>query len=265
MENQPTIEKSPPTKATPITGASRNGKNPFRQLLGPLLLILLLILLGNWLGSRWPQVEAAIAGMGTWGYLIYILAFILLVTMCFPVSILGVSAGFLFGPWLGFGLHFFSGILAGSLMYWLGRGLLRRRIKALLETRPRLAAVDRMVGERAIRLNILARLSPLNYGLVCYTLASGRSSFSSYLIGLIGNAPSMAAQLWVGVVARQSGQMGAGDLEGSPQRLIILAVGLGFFGLLSWQISRMVQAAWKEMTPQQEATSAEGGSDELSK
>ena len=145
-------------------------------------------------------------------------------------------------------------------MFGLGRSLLRSRIKAFLATRARLAAVDRMVGERAVRLNLLARLSPLNYGLVCYTLASGRSTFAAYLVGLLGNAPSMAAQIWVGGVARQTGHMGAGDLEGSRQRLIIMGVGLVFFGLLSWQISRMVQSAWKEMTP--ESSSADGGNDD---
>ena len=251
MDKSPLTTKSSPSPTTPA-----NGNSSLRRLIGPLLLILALILLGNWLGGRWPEVEAALGGMGAWGYLVYIGSFLGLTTLCFPVSIMGVSAGFLFGPWIGFGLQFLSGILAGSLMYWLGRGLLRGRIKDLLATRPRLAAVDRMVGRRAIRLNILARLSPLNYGLVCYTLASGRSSFGSYLVGLLGNAPSMAAQIWIGVVARQTGQIGAGDLEGSPKRLVILGVGLVFFGLLSWQISRMVQAAWKEMTPEADAASA---------
>ena len=251
---------NPKISASP--GAPASGKNAARQLIGLLLLILVLVLLGQWLGGRWHEVETALGRMGPWGYLAYIGSFVGLTTLCFPVTILGVSAGFLFGPWIGFGLQLLSGVLAGSLMYWLGRGLLRVRIKALLTTRPRLAAVDRMVGDRAVRLNLLARLSPLNYGLVCYTLASGRSTFGSYLVGLVGIAPSMAAQVWLGVVARQSGQMGAGDLEGSSQRLVILGVGLVFFGLLSWQISRMVQAAWKEMSPETGSASADGGIDE---
>lgn len=250
-----------PTEPTPAVASERpaNGRNAARRLIGPLLLILALVLLGHWLGGRWPQVEAALDGMGRWGYLAYAGAFVVLTTLCFPVSVLGVSAGFLFGPWIGFGVHFVSGVLSGSLMYWLGRGLLRERIKAFLATRPKLAAVDRMVGERAMRLNLLARLSPLNYGFVCYTLASGRTRYRDYLVGLAGNSPSMAAQIWIGVVARQTGRMGAGDLEGSPQRLVILAVGLVFFGLLSWQISRMVQAAWKEMSQDPTNGTDDGG------
>ena len=57
----------------------------------------------------------------------------------------------------------------------------------------------------------------------------------------------MAAQIWIGVVARQTGQMGAGEQEGSTLRIVLLVGGLVFFGLLSWQIGRLVQAAWSEM------------------
>ncbi|MBU8870723.1 MAG: VTT domain-containing protein [Gemmatimonadales bacterium] len=262
MEKRHPNGKSSAQKTLQPTGAPPNGKNPIRQLLLPLLVLLGFILLGNWLGGRWPEVEAALEGMGAWGYVVYSLAFVLLTSMCFPVSVLGISAGFLFGPWLGFGLHFLSGVLASSLMYWFGKGLLRTRIKSLLATRPRLAAVDRMVGERAIRLNLLVRLSPMNYGVVCYTLASGRNTFGAYAVGMLGNAPTMAAQIWIGVVARQTGQMGSGDLDGSPQRLILLGVGLVFFALLSWQISRMVQAAWKEIEPEPGSVSSERGTDE---
>jgi uncharacterized membrane protein YdjX (TVP38/TMEM64 family) len=256
------IQSNPDTGPKGSADNSSSENRALRRLIGPLLFILTLILLGNWLGGRWPEVEAALDQMGPWGYGLYACAFVVLTPLCFPVTVLGVSAGFIFGPWLGFGLHFLSGVIAGSVMYWLGRGLLRGRIKSLLATRPRLAAVDRMVGRRAVRLNILARLSPLNYGLVCYTLASGRSNFRSYLVGLVGNAPSMAAQIWVGVVARQSGKMSAGDLEGSPQRLVILGVGLVFFGLLSWQIGRMVQTAWNETASDDDPTPDCGGTNE---
>lgn len=252
---------NPAQQPTKVPEDPDSGGQSARRLIAPLLFLLALVLLGKWLGGRWPEVEGALDSLGPWGYLLYVGAFVGLTPLCFPVTALGVSAGFVFGPWLGFGIHFLSGVLAGALMYWLGRGLFRNRIKALLATRPRLAAVDRMVGHKAVRLNILARLSPLNYGLVCYTLASGRSSFRSYLIGLVGNVPSMAVQIWIGVAARQSGEMSAGALEASPRRLVILAVGLLFFGLLSWQISRMVQAAWNGAASELDQAPKEGGND----
>ena len=248
------------TPGTTPTASPGNGSSPARRLIAPLLLLLALVVLGNWLGGRWPQMEAALHDMGAWAYAAYLGCFTLLIPLCFPVSVLGVSAGFLFGPWLGFAIHFASGIVAGTVVFGLGRGLLRGRIQHFLARKPRLAAVDRMVGERAVRLNLLARLSPLNYGLVCYTLASGRTDFRSYLIGLAGNAPSMAAQIWVGVVARQSGRMGAGEMESSPGQWIALGVGLVFFGLLGWQISRLVKAAWREMEAEAETTDSAAAS-----
>lgn len=240
---------SNPNAASPASGppGQRPAPHPVRRLLGPVLLLVVLVVLGQWLGGRWSAIESTLMQMGAWAYAAYAGLFVLLTSLCFPVSALGVSAGLLFGPWIGFGLVMGSLVLSGSVMFGLGRGLLRGRIQRMLATRPRLAAVDRMVGKRAVRLNLLARLSPLNYGLVCYTLAAGRTDFRSYLIGIAATVPSIAAQIWVGVVARQSGNLGSGNDGPSLAGWIGLAVGLVFFILLGWQVRRMVQAAWKEM------------------
>lgn len=234
----------PRPAATPVGDRSAH---PIRRLLGPALLLIVLVILGQWLGGRWSVVEGALQDMGTAAYAAYGGLFVGLTSLCFPVSVLGVSAGLLFGPWLGFGLAFVSVIASGAVMFALGRSLLRGRIQQMLAGKPRLAAVDRMVGRRAVRLNLLARLSPLNYGLVCYTLAAGRSDFRSYLIGLAATAPSIVAQVWVGVVARQTGRIGSGSEGPSLGGWIGLAVGLVFFVLLGWQVRRLVQTAWQEM------------------
>lgn len=235
------------TPSDPDPAGDRLAASPVRRLLGPVLILILLVVLGQWLGGRWSVIESALMQMGAWAYAAYAGLFVVLTSLCFPVSALGISAGLLFGPWLGFGLVMGSLVLSGSVMFGLGRSLLRTRIQRMLATRPKLAAVDRMVGKRAVRLNLLARLSPLNYGLVCYTLAAGRTAFRSYVIGLAATVPSIVAQIWIGVVARKSGSLGS-DAEGpSTGGWIGLAVGLVFFILLGWQIRRLVQAAWKEM------------------
>lgn len=232
---------------TPASAEDRPAASPVRRLLVPVLLLVALVVLGQWLGGRWSVVENALMEMGAWAYAAYAGLFVVLTSVCFPVSALGISAGLLFGPWLGFALVLGSLVMSGSVMFALGRSLLRARIQRMLAGRPRLAAVDRMVGKRAVRLNLLARLSPLNYGLVCYTLAAGRTDFRSYLIGIAATVPSIVAQVWIGVVARQSGRIGSGAEGPSPAGWIGLAVGLVFFVLLGWQVRRLVQAAWKEM------------------
>ena len=242
MKDDPSAASS-----TPRSPSERSASHVVRRWLGPVLLVVALILAGRWMGSRWPEMEAFLRGLGAWAYVAFSFCFVALTSLCFPVSVLGVSAGLLFGPWRGFGVVFVSVALAGSAMFALGRGLLRGRIQRTLADRPKLAAVDRMVGRRAVRLNLLARLSPLNYGLVCYTLAAGRTDFRSYLIGLAATMPSLALQVWIGDLARRSQELATDGRQASLGHWILLGSGLVFFGLLGWQIRRLVQSAWSEM------------------
>ena len=212
---------------------------------GPVLLLVGLVLAGRYAGQFWPDVEQTVEGLGYAGFLLFVGAWILLSMTCFPVSVLGVSAGALFGPWLGAALVFPAGLASGSLMYLLGRGLFRARIKSFIATRPKFAAVDRLAAEQALKLNIMTRLSPLNFGLASYTLGSGRSGFRSYFWGLFAILPSLLAQVWFGSIARKAGRS---SVQGSSNvgNLLLLGVGLIFFALLTWLVSRMVKQAWDE-------------------
>lgn len=221
------MNENHPDQETPVP--SPVGERSLMRLLGgPAVVIILLIVFGRAAGGYWPQVQETVTSLGTLGYAVFVAAWVVLATACFPVSVLGFSAGLLFGPVLGFGLVLVSGLLAGSLMFWLGRALLRQRIRELVSTRPRLAAVDRLAGRKALRLNILTRLSPLNYGLACYTLASGKTAFGTYFLGMFGIAPSAVAQIWFGNIARQAGQAATGEGGWSPAKTGILLEGSPF-------------------------------------
>lgn len=226
-----------------------NGKNSrgvMRTLAGPLAALLVLIVAGRLVGGSWPAIEASVADMGRLGWGVFVAAWAVLSALCFPVSVLGFSAGLLFGPWLGLLLVALGGLLGGSLMFALAHGLLRKRIRELVEGRPRLAAIDRMAGREDVKLNVLTRLSPLNFGLASYTLGAGRSRYRAYLAGLVATLPSMIAQVWFGTLAGRAGSAAAAD-EGFPWgRTLLLAAGVVFFAVLSWQVGRMVRRAWRE-------------------
>jgi len=221
----------------------------WRTLLGPALAIMALAVLGRLAGGHWPAVEAKVVDLGPWGYVLFVVAWVTLSSACFPVSVLGVSAGALFGLPLGVTLVFVSAMLAGLVMFGLARGLLRGRIRKLIAGRPKLAAIDRLAGEQALRLNILTRLSPLNYGLACYTLASGSTSLRAYLVGNLATVPSMVFQVWLGTVVVQTGKSLTGD-GASPRNLVIMGAGVLFLGLLTWQIQRMIRQAISEGDPE---------------
>jgi len=218
----------------------------FRTLAGPLVALVVLVVVGRLAGGSWPRIEEAVSEMGALGYLVFSGSWALLSCACFPVSVLGFSAGLLFGPWLGLGLVAVGGLVGGTMMFFLGRGFLRGRIRELVANRPKLAAVDRMAGREDIKLNILTRLSPLNFGLASYTLASGRSRFRAYLAGLVATLPSMIAQVWFGSLARQAGSAAADEGEFPIGRALLLGAGVIFFAVLSWQVGRMVRRAWNE-------------------
>ena len=227
------------------SSGSGNIRSALRMLVVPVAVLVVLIVVGRFAGLFWPDVEAAVEGLGFSGYLLFVAAWVLLSVTFFPVSVMGVSGGALFGPWIGMALVFPAGLAGGSAMFWLGRGLLRDRIKRMVSTRPKLAAVDRLAGEQALKLNALTRLSPLNFGLASYTLAAGSTSYRAYFWGMFATLPSMMAQVWFGSLAREAAR--SSDEGGiSAGKVGLLAGGLVFFGILTWMVGKMVKQAWDE-------------------
>jgi len=231
---------SPQKSSTVHTGA-RAGS--WRQLVGPVAAILLLIVLGRIAGSRWPEIENAVEGAGLGGWALFVGAAALLAACCFPVAGLSFSAGALYGLWPGLPLVVLASLLSSLMMFAFGRGLLRGRILAFISDRPKLAAIDRLVGERAVRLNLLTRLAPLNFGLSSYTLAAGRSGLGAYVIGTAGAWPATAVYVWLGWVAQG---VGSGRVTGTTGGVVLLVVGAVAVGVLSLLMTRLVRQAWRE-------------------
>ena len=61
-------------------------------------------------------------------------------------------------------------------------------------------------------------------------------------LGAVGDG-----KVWFGALAREAqGVAAGGDRPGQTSQMILLGVGLVFFGILSWQIKRIVDAAWAQ-------------------
>jgi len=215
---------------------------PWRILGGILLLAAILTLAIN--GQQWwPQMEQTISNSGTNGFLLFMLFFVILTMFCFPVSILGFTAGALYGPWYGLLLIYPSGILSGTLMFFLGRGLLRGFVKNLVQKNQHLQAIENMASNQATRLNILTRLSPFNFGIASYALAVGKSSITSYLLGILVILPSMTAQVWVGALAGKAGGSDENGALDNRVEMLLLGLGILFFLILTWQMGKMIRQA----------------------
>lgn len=202
---------------------------------------------------HWADLEGWLQEAGTGGALAFVGIFVLLTSCCFPVSVFGFTAGFIYGPWLGLLLMLVSVPAAASVMFALGRSSLREFVRRQVRKDRRLRILEDMAARQALRLNVLARLSPFNYGIVCYTLAAGRTGWRDYLMGLVGTVPSMILQVAAGVLARQ----GLTGGETDTWRLVLTALGVVALLALGWQVSRLARRAWQEAARQQDTDTDE--------
>lgn len=216
-----------------------------RDILMPLLGAVMMVVAAYQAYLHWSDIMKSVEGLGFAGYLLFVAAWVLLASACFPVSVFGVSAGALFGLLPGVLIIFSASMIAAGFMFALARGVLRQPVARFVASRPKLVAIDRMVGKKALRLNFLTRLSPLNFGLACYTLAAGRSSLRDYLIGNLATLPSMFFQVWLGTLVVTASEGTGGDGE-TRRNLLLGAAGSLFALILVWQITRLVRQALAE-------------------
>lgn len=214
----------------------------WRDLLLPVVALLVLATAAHLAASRWESWPSRLAALGPAAPALYLLLWLIFVPCGLPAATLGLTAGFLFGAgsgslWAGAGL-----VLSGVLMHALGRRWLRPRVVRLVATRPRLARLERAAAAGGVRWHLLARLSPLNYAVVCYTLAAGGARLRTYLWGLPGALPGLIAYVWLGAAAARGGavQDSAGwaplvaPLLGGLSLLVVVAV-LARFARQTWR------------------------------
>lgn len=204
---------------------------------------MVLVIVGRFAGARWHLVEAAIHDAGWHGQALFVGAGTLLATCCVPVAMLALSAGLIYGIWPGLPLVLLAALLSALLSFSLGRGVMRGRILAFIAHRPRLRAIDHLVGQQAVRVNLLARLAPINFGLSSYVMAAARSSLRDYLIGTLGALPGTIVYLWLGYAAHDAG---GGD-QGIFGSVVLLGIGGVGLALLSLVVTRLALRAWRDL------------------
>ena len=231
------------------------GASGWRALAGPLVLLAVLVAAGRLGGHYWQAIQEQVATMGAGGVVLFWLAQTALAICAFPASVLGFSAGAIFGWTGGLALSFSASLAAGMVMFLLGRGVMHDRVQDFIESRPTLRRLDVLARRQSLRFIILTRLAPFNYGLASYVLAAGRPPAAHYLAGLAGILPSTVVWVWLGSLAGRSS--GADDGERGIT-WILAGVALFFLVLLSWQIGRLVRRA---LAGDGEASAADGGGD----
>ena len=179
-----------------------------------MLLVLLIALAAlTWKLSTWltpQQLQQALQQTGGWAPVLYIGLFILLPTFFFPVAVLALAGGLLFGLWWGSVYTFIGAVLNCALMFLLARYVGRSQVQRLVEQKlspqwqRRLQMAD---GKEGFLLLIILRLIPaVPYNLINYTFGLTGISFSSYLLAsAIGIIPGTFAFINIGDKTLEAG------------------------------------------------------------
>lgn len=178
------------------------------------LLVLLIALAAlTWKLSTWltpQQLQQALQQTGGWAPALYIGLFILLPAFFFPVAVLALAGGLLFGLWWGSVYTFIGAVLNCAMMFLLARYVGRSQVQRLVEQKlspqwqRRLQMAD---GKEGFLLLIILRLIPaVPYNLINYTFGLTGTSFSSYLLAsAIGIIPGTFAFINIGDKTLEAG------------------------------------------------------------
>ncbi|MEL7186973.1 MAG: TVP38/TMEM64 family protein [Pseudomonadota bacterium] len=154
-------------------------------------------------------------------------------TMAFlPGSITMTLAGLLYGFWPGFLFAAMATAMGAQGAFAVGRRLLRPWILKRADANPKLRALEKGLEEEGFTIVALSRLSlvvPFNvFNYICgASPVRAKTYFAATVIGMI---PALVLYVYLGTLARDIGQVLAG--ESTPSELSWWLFGFGVFILL---------------------------------
>jgi uncharacterized membrane protein YdjX (TVP38/TMEM64 family) len=152
------------------------------------------------------QCIDTIQEMGPLGMVYFSIVYVMAEILAIPAVPLSVSAGYLFGLPLGVSIVLLSATIAASISFVIGKTILRSFVvHHVLQQNPKLAKIDRIIGERGFNLLIVLRLSPLfPFALSNYVYGASSIDFVSYFWAtLLGFAPGTIAYVYTGMVGKE--------------------------------------------------------------
>ena len=171
-----------------------------------ILLLTIAAIAAYWLlfsGITAEDVQRVIGTFGPWAPAVYMAAFAVLPAFFFPVAVLALAGGLLFGLWWGSVYTFLGAMVNCTVMFMLSRSIGYESVKALVERRlsekwqKRLEAA---AGREGFVLLVVLRLIPaVPYNLINYAFGLTRMGYPAYLLGsAIGIIPGTLVFINIG-------------------------------------------------------------------
>lgn len=203
-----------------------NWKTITRWLIIGLALLLLIVWFGRDLVEEIEIVEKWIEGHGVLGWIVFVAMIVVLTSVLFPISVLAMAAGAMYGVLGGTVLTFAGALLTGALNFQIASKLLRAKIDKLLEKHPKLRAIQMAANREGLRLQLLLRMAPINAVSVNYVLGATGVKFSTFLIALLGLMPSIIVNVYFGYTASHMTKVAGKASEHSTLQTVVTVVGL---------------------------------------
>ncbi len=116
-----------------------------------------LLPLGQWIET----FQAWVKDLGPVGYLVYILAYVVVCVTFLPASPLTIGAGAIFGFVEGAIVVIIGATLGATASFLLGRTIMRRKIEAMAANNAKFRALDRAIAREGGKIVFLVRLAPI--------------------------------------------------------------------------------------------------------
>ncbi|HYR28190.1 MAG TPA: TVP38/TMEM64 family protein [Thermoanaerobaculia bacterium] len=120
-------------------------------------LALRLLPVGDWIQSFQTWVK----DLGPIGYVVYILAYVVVCVTFLPASPLTIGAGAIFGFVEGAIVVIVGATLGATASFLLGRTIMRRKIEAMAANNAKFRALDRAIAREGGKIVFLVRLAPV--------------------------------------------------------------------------------------------------------
>ena len=205
-----------------------------RKKLIPMVLFAALAVCSIWAGSAVTpqQLQEAIHRCGSWAAIAYMGLFTALPAFFFPVAVLALAGGLLFGLWWGSVYTFIGAILNCTLMFLLARYAGREKVEGLIQKKlsphwqQRLRNLNSSGG---FALLVILRLIPaVPYNLINYAFGLTAMPYRTYILGsAIGIIPGTLAFINIGDKALD---VTSPDFWIAIGLLLLLLVVTGFIG-----------------------------------
>lgn len=190
-------------------------------------------------------------GLGAWGYLVLIAAYVVATVLFLPGSILTLAGGFLFGVIGGTIAVSAGSTLGASAAFLVGRYLARGVIEKKVSGNAKFGAIDEAVGNQGFKIVLLTRLSPIfPFNLLNYAFGLTRVRFGSYVLASwLGMIPGTVLYVYLGSTAKDLAQVFAGNVQGGMGQTALKIVGLLATVAVTVYITQVARRALRQSVP----------------